>query len=148
MGCDIHTYAERRDENGNWGDLDFAPFDYRSYRTFGFLANVRNYSAVESISEARGLPKDLSPGVKEAVEGWGSDGHNHSWLSVEELLAFDYDAVTEDRRVTIANNGGCTAPPGGGKRMTFRKFLGDRFFTDLVKLQDIGAERVVFWFGS
>ena len=33
-------------------------------------------------------------------EMWGFDGHSHSWLSLKELLAVDYDETFEDRRVT------------------------------------------------
>jgi len=154
MGCDIHSYAERKDESGKYVDLDFSPFDNRSYGTFGFLADVRNYSAVPPISQPRGLPDDVSSEVPERDETWGSDGHSHSWLSVAELVSFDYDSAMEDRRHTVQTgprswNGGATCEVGQGKKKTtFRKFLGDGFFADLKKLQDMGAERVVFWFES
>jgi hypothetical protein len=147
MGCDIHSIAEKR-VNGKWEQLPFAPFDWRGYGMFGFLADVRNYSAVPPISKPRGLPDDFT---REEDDDLGD--HSFSWLSVEELLAFDYDAVVEDRRYTRQEgpnyfNGGATAEPGQGKMMTWREFLGEGFFGDLEKLKEMGAERIVFGFDS
>lgn len=150
MGCDIHTQAERR-INGKWEIIPgLRPFDWRQYGMYGFLANVRNYSDVPPLSEPRGLPDDaVMPDDREYFLG----DHSHSWLSVEELLAFDYSAQVEDRRVTVQEssgmwNGGATASPGGGETMTWREFLRQDFFDDLEKLKAAGAERVVFGFDS
>ena len=154
MGCDIHIWAERKTPNGyEVVTADFAegsaPFDWRSYGMFGFLADVRNYSDVPPISEQRGMPDDASAEAKD-----GSDWcHSHSWLSVAELAAFDYDQPVEDRRVSrqIAPNmwsGGCTAEHGGGEMTTYREFLGEAFFDDLAKLVACGADRIVFGFDS
>lgn len=60
MCCDIHSYAERkvgdRYELVNdrvfpteYGAPHSAPFDWRSYGMYGFLAGVRNYSEVTPI---------------------------------------------------------------------------------------------------
>jgi hypothetical protein len=150
MGCDIHTQAERK-VNGNWEIIPgLSPFDWRQYGMYGFLANVRNYSAVPPISEPRGLPDDVV--LTDDREFFLGD-HSHSWLSVEELLAFDYDAEMEDRRVTAKlssgiTSGACTAPLGYGEAQTWREFLRQNFFDDLAKLKDAGAERVVFGFDS
>lgn len=154
MGCDIHAHAERRNPEGGWGRLAIPePFDHRNYGVFGFLADVRNYSEVPPLAPRRGLPADASEAVKEDCESWSGDGHSHSWLSLGELLAFNYDATFEDRRVTrqVAVNawdGGCTAEPGGGRQTTFRAFLGPNFFKELDRLKAAGAERVVFWFDN
>jgi len=153
MGCDIHSHAEKKTEAGYEKISELEPFDWRSYGMFGFLANVRNYSDVPPISERRGVPADMSAEVAKDYEGWDTDAHSASWLSVAELAAFDYDAKMEDRRVTRQTgpnswNGGATAEPGGGKEMTFREFLGDGFFADIKKLQDVGADRIVFWFDN
>lgn len=153
MGADIHTYAERKTQN-NYERIDgITPFDWRSYGMFGFLADVRNYSDVTPISQARGLPVDVSPAVFEAYEGWSLDAHSPSWLSVDELARFNYDQPIEDRRITIqlAENfwsGAGTAEPGGGKLTTYREFLGEAFFADLEKLKAVGADRIVFWFDN
>lgn len=144
MGCDIHIIAQRR-EAEEWKTLDSAPFGWRSYGMFGFLADVRNYSAVPPIAAQRGLPEDFDPEAHDVGD------HSYSWLTVEELLAFDYDQPLEDRRVTRQTstgiwNGGHTAEPGGGEMTTFRAFLGQCFFDDLEQLKAIGAGRIVFGF--
>lgn len=149
MGCDIHSNAERKNDSGQWVKIDgLKPFDARCYGTFGFLAGVRNYSDVKPIAERRGFPEDASEEVAKDYEGWSGDSHSASWLSVAELVEFDYDAMTEDRRCMRNNNGGSTCDPGEGKPQTFREFLGKWFFDDLEKLKEAGAERVVFWFDN
>lgn len=148
MGCDIHSHAEHK-VDGKWKVIPgLTPFDWRSYGMYGFLAGVRNYSAVPPISEPRGTPDDAAPEIRESWESWDMDGHSHSWLSVAELSSFNYDQEMEDRRVMRNNDGGCTCDPGDGEKMTYREFLGDAFFEDLKKLQAAGAERVVFWFDN
>lgn len=154
MGCDIHIWAERKTVDGYAPveDVQFAegpaPFDWRSYGMYGFFADVRNYSAVPPIAERRGIPEDVSTTVAEDYEHWDMDAHSASWLSVDELAAFDYDAPVEDRRVMIDNNGGRTTPPGGGEMTTYREFLGEQFQEEIRRLKDCGADRVVFWFDN
>lgn len=149
MGCDIHIQAERR-VGDHWEIIPgVEPFTHRSYGVFGFLADVRNYSEVQPIAYQRGLPSD----AVDADEGSLGD-HSYSWLSVAELVDFDYDAMTEDRRCTrmvkmgdyTIRSGGETCDPGEGEKMTFRQFLGEGFFEDLEELRRSGAERVVFGF--
>ena len=152
MGCDIHTYAERKVGDAYELISDLTPFDWRSYGMYGFLADVRNSSDVAPISQPRGLPNDVSAGTAEAY-GDGVDWHTASWLSVAELADFNYDQPMEDRRVTIqlASNmwsGAGTAAPGGGEMTTYREFLGDAYFVDLDKLILAGINRVVFWFDN
>jgi hypothetical protein len=144
MGCDIHTRAEKR-VDGVWTTIPkLRPFHWRQYGMFGFLADVRNYSAVTPIAPSRGLPDDV---ILDDDNEYELGEHSFSWLSVQELLDFDYDQKMEDRRVT-RQVGGCTAEPGGGRTMTYREFLGPDFFRDLKKLKQAGAERVVFGFDS
>lgn len=153
MGCDIHIRAEKR-EGDRWvpvrgGFTDGPnPFDWRSYGMFGFLADVRNYSAIPPIAKPRGLPSDAT----EDDDDWLGD-HSQSWLSVEELAAFDYDQPVEDRRITVQTgpnswSGAGLAEPGQGAATTYRAFLGEGFFADLARLQALGAERIVFGFDS
>jgi hypothetical protein len=154
MGCDIHTHAECRDSAGKWVKIPgLTPFDWRSYGLYGWLADVRNYSAIPPVAERRGVPDDASAEVKEDYESWDCDAHSASWLSMAELLAFDYDAKCEDRRCTrqLGPNywsGGETCEPGEGQVQTYREFLGEDFFKELDALKDAGAERVVFWFDN
>jgi len=151
MGCDIHTLAQHKTEAG-WEDIDFAPFDWRDYGLFAFLAGVRNYSAVTPISEPRGLPDDMPTPSDDDWDRW-CDLHSTSWLTVEELLTFNYDEVVEDRRYIRKEpsgmlNGAATCEPGQGKFQTWREFLGNTYFEDLEKLKVLGADRIVFGFDS
>lgn len=158
MGCDIHIWAERKVATGYEvvTDAKFshgpAPFDWRAYWMFGFLAGVRNYSGIPPLAEPRGIPSNVSQDVADDYEMWDADAHSASWLSVEELMAFDYTAPVEDLRVTVQTSwgldGGGTAAPGGGKMTTYQDFLGDAFLSDLKVLADIGADRIVFWFDN
>lgn len=153
MGCDIHCFAEKQNQDGTFTMIDgLSPFDHRSYGTFGFLAGVRNYSEVTPIARPRGFPDDASDGVKFEFEAWGCDGHTPSWLSVDELSAFDYSQFMEDRRCSVkvgnAINCGATCEPGQGKKETFAQFLGKWFLDDIAALKESGATRVVFWFDN
>lgn len=150
MGCDIHSYAERRDAN-EWECIDaITPFSHRSYSVFGFLAGVRNYSAITPIAMPRGLPMDVSRVVATVYEVYAyvGDAHTASWLLISELTKFNYDALCEDRQVMINRDGSQTCAPGGGKVMSYRKFLGPHFFADLSAAQVAGTERIVFWFDN
>lgn len=124
MGCDIHFHVEKKDENGKWISADrwtVDPYEcgdqedigikwddrfYRSrnYDLFGILANVRNgrgFAGVPTgtgfnpISEPRGLPEDVSPEVKAISDRWDGNGHSHSWLTLAELLAYDWNQTTK-----------------------------------------------------
>lgn len=159
MGCDIHIWAERKTDEGyeTIKGVQFAegaaPFDWRSYGMYGFLADVRNYSGVPPIADRRGFPDDASGIITGDYDDWSGDAHSASWLTVAELAAFDYEQPVEDRRVSVqlsANmwSGAGTADPGAGEMMTWRDFLGDQFFADLKTLKDCGADRVVFWFDN
>ena len=110
MGCDIHLFAETRvdgawvsadtwapDEDAPW--LEGVPRDdrlyrHRSYILFAALANVRNYhDVVTPIAEPRGLPDDCDPRVRARSEYWAQDGHSHSWFTLSELKAYDWEAL-------------------------------------------------------
>ena len=155
MGCDIHVFAERKiGSEYEPVQIDLSQLEHRSYGKFGFLTGtVRNYSAVPPISLPRGLPADVSSVIRSEYERWGLDSHTPSWLSVQELLAFDYDAPMEDRRVTVQIapqhfDGGGTCQIGMGQKTTYREFLGAYFFRELQELKDAGVDRIVFWFDS
>jgi hypothetical protein len=152
---DIFSRADRQID-GAWVAIPGVHpfFGWSSYALFGFLANVRNYSAVQPISEPRGLPAGVSPPAEDydgPDEEWLGE-HDFSWLLISELMAVDYDAIIEDRRtsgiVDGLHYGSLTAPQGHGKRMTLREFLGHDYFDEIANLQKIGAERIVFGFGS
>lgn len=160
MGCDIHLIAQKKvvvdqdapawaEQTASYQDVEGDFLDYRSYRLFGFLADVRNYSAITPIAKRRGIPDDFHD--KEhpyRADDYYSDYHSHSWLSLEELLGYDYDQTVEDRRVTIDNDGGRTAEPGGGENMTLREFLGEHYFSELERMKAAGVDRIVFCFDN
>jgi len=106
MGCDIHAHVEVREDGQwhHWEEMFAAPFHVgRNYDLFAILANVRNgygFAGVPTsggftpIDMPRGLPEDVTPEVKQESDDWGVDGHSHSWLTLAELLACDYDGQT------------------------------------------------------
>lgn len=98
MGCDIHVYVEYKHNDGHWNADDRhrvieedEHYSYieefsaggRHYGFFGALAGVRS-SAVGPLYEPRGIPEDLSDIVQKAIDNWSSDGHTHSYLSLDE----------------------------------------------------------------
>jgi hypothetical protein len=117
MGCDIHIMAEIK-KNGkweaagkifqhkNWKDEIYyseEPYEGRNYNLFGILADVRNgrgFAGIKTgegfvpISEPKGVPKDASKVYKDMVREWDGDGHSHSYFTVKELLAYDWNQYT------------------------------------------------------
>ena len=101
MGMDIHIHIEYRSKrNGEWRCGDYFKINYepygdepkfepveicgeRNYHRFAVLADMRNDFNVIPISEARGLPSDVSEDVKAMA-----DRYSHfatSWLTFEEI---------------------------------------------------------------
>lgn len=177
MGCDIHIVVEvRRNQEWQCVTEDIFPLDdddqrhyqrthgsvcfpTRSYRVFGFLADVRNYSAIPPLSPPKGVPADLSRSVRQTATRYDSGCHSASWLTLAELLTPDYDADVWNRRYTRQQgpnffNGAATAELHEthlGTREPLRAFLGAEFMTHLDVLKTLGAPpdvRVVFWFDN
>jgi hypothetical protein len=123
MGCDIHLYVEVKDENGVWKSADtwfeedgqfstyetgmsfvnHAFYSGRSYDLFSILASVRNgrgFAGVETgagfvpIAEPKGVPEDMSPEYQRVVGQWYGDGHSHSFLTVQEMMNYDWTQTT------------------------------------------------------
>lgn len=116
MGTDIHFYAETRPtETSDWSSVDQRKLDEfmgilavpfgksfyssRNYDLFAILADVRNgtgfagvptSSGFNPISPPRGLPAKLDPRIQEQADSFASDGHSHSWFTLDEILAFDW----------------------------------------------------------
>ena len=172
MGCDLQSFAERK-LNGKWLKVeeDSEPFNWRSYSMFGFLANVRNYDCCEPISEPKGWPEDSvfldsmdeddffeffedKPMTnKECIERYA---HSWSYLTLKELLDFDYDKTFWNRRdsQTKYYEDGTSFTVGAGlaeegEIVSYRENLGTEFFKQLEELKQFGDPedvRVVFWF--
>ncbi len=166
------------DDYGN--EKTTEPFGWRSYAVFGFLADVRNYSHCTPISEPKGLPDDsewLNSPSKYAYEVNPMSGepileneretnkndvqedgnyHSMSWLTLKELLDYDYEQKFWDRRVTKQTSpnswdGAALAEEGEGQTITYREHLGESFFKDIEVLKTLGQPedvRIVFWFDN
>lgn len=65
-------------------------YDGRNYVLFGVLAGVRN-EEVTPIAEPKGLPEDMSYVVREAADQWHGDGHSRSYLTLQELKAYNWE---------------------------------------------------------
>lgn len=189
MGTDISTILEVRKEDGLWYEpssykvpgFDFEdpylrgyysfPFNYRSYSLFGFLGNVRNTSCCPSITDHRGFPegsvwleKDTGRdmwGPETNKQSLANDGNDYgfSWVTLQELLDFDYSQQFEDLRLSqtykspentiVCHNGNVQGKPGDGQWTTVREHLGEDFFTQLEALKTFGKPedvRVFFYF--
>jgi hypothetical protein len=106
MGTDIHVAAEIRKADG-WHLAEVDLPDERNYVSFAVLANVRNGfgfagydtgDTITPISLPRGLPEDMSPELRALLDGKGKHGlwlgyHDHSWVTLEELLSYDLDQL-------------------------------------------------------
>ncbi len=103
MGCDIHGFVEIK-RNDKWKLSDVEIPEDRSYDTFAILAGVRNYVNAIPISEPKGLPEDLSEESKnddniQHLEYWQEgDGHSFSWLTLKEILDYNWEQEFADSR--------------------------------------------------
>lgn len=88
-------------------ELSSAPFyKERNYCLFAILANVRNgYTAggidtgegFVPISMPKGLPDDASPEVRGHAAQKSERASDHSWLTVSELIAYNWTQTTMQR---------------------------------------------------
>jgi hypothetical protein len=81
----------------DWGEAKATmSFDYetlrrsnfyfnRDYAFFALLGNVRNDGTIPFLSRDRGLPDDISDPMYNWVKSWDSDGHSHSYLTLDEF---------------------------------------------------------------
>lgn len=114
MGCDIHMYKEVQVAGewvsaDKWSDDEYEPgrkevsykdrFTDRNYKLFGMLVDGVRSSSPFSF-KPRGLPHDVTDVVKEESDGWGVDGHSHSYLFLHELLSFRDFLKTQTVRIS------------------------------------------------
>jgi hypothetical protein len=161
MGTYIKAYAEQR-HGGQWvaasidrvlikGDDSHAAhvWDTQNYTMFGWLADVRNYAMIPPLSQPRGLPPDVSDEIAALYHRTG-DNHSCSWVLLEELSKFDYDATFEDRRTGDGGHQyGDTYPSSMGRIVTYRSIFADTFWEDIEAMKKLARPeyvRVVFWF--
>lgn len=170
MGCDLHEHFEIR-TNGCWKKIQVLPdlnwntatpeeeqaywdlplFIGRDYDLFAVLAGVRNRLNVRPIAPCRGMPGDVSAEVRAA---WlqaerSPEVHSPSWLSLHELLTFDWDQPLVD-----LEPGRPDARWARSEIVTYRDAVSaSKFVTsglaELLKLVDDPRDlRMVFWFDS
>ncbi len=165
MGADIHCFAEVK-KYGKWEintEID-EPFGNRNYGVFGFLADVRNYCCIPRIAELKGLPNDSE--YLNSKGRWDKtrrleiendvDYHSCSYLTLKELIDFDYTKTFENLRYTETygnvSNGAAVHEKGEGEIVSFEDYLGATFFRDIeiLKILDENPEnvRVVFYFDN
>jgi hypothetical protein len=101
MGTDIyggiefrHPYAGTDDYDGEpWVTaMDLWPlYDETDYTAFGLLFGVRNYASFPPLAPGRGLPVDLSSGMRSQLGSWIEQGEmdGASWVSWRELASLD-----------------------------------------------------------
>ena len=161
MGVDISTQLEVL-RGGQWQlarlsaaelsddspDALSFPLNWRHRDMFSFLCCGINYqtNVPQILAEDRGLPLDSVCLNSEKYPGctyreWEmEDGNNYgfSWLTLAELLAFDYEQpcgpTVEARRFPDA---------------TMRDFLGEAFFNHLGRMKEYGIPsevRLIFYF--
>ena len=97
MGCDIHFYVEQKQDDGSWEVIGSRDSFYgdRNYLLFSILADVRNHREypVFAISELTSSGNPLGSEIEE--EDWGADWHSRTWLSLSEILTYDWTQVRE-----------------------------------------------------
>jgi len=152
MGTDIHVMVDRRNSSGDWipTDVQDDVWEDRNYGAFGWMADVRNYSALEPRFADRGYPPDWQD--IRGADTWHSATH----FTVLELLLVDYCEQVEDRRYTAQEpsgiwNGGSTAEPGEGEKLPLGEFLGVYWMQGLLRLAALGDPkdtRVIIAFDS
>ncbi len=154
-----------------WGEpFTFHPITSRNYNLFAVLANVRNGTwnkEVEPISEPKGLPKDVSVFVKKKAREYGSDGHSHSYLTLQELKNYNWKKKIKmkayvskeqkkeyEKKKTKPNTYSAWSSNGvvleweDNYYNQFAKYFVDDIIPQLKRLGKYGEIRIVFWFDN
>jgi hypothetical protein len=76
-------------------------FYKRNYSLFALLAGVRNYSGVIPLARPRGIPQDVSTQVGALASQYGDDGHNHSWLGLNDIESALSDMLITGRNELV-----------------------------------------------
>lgn len=158
MGADIHIWLERKLPSGKWamhdrfgyismeahritvepgkaymGDFAYHNVGGRNYEFFAALAGVRGEGP-----EPRGLPPDVSDYVQQESDGYGRDGHSHSWMSAAEFMPI-YAEHHLDVKYAVDVVGG---------RTTWEKLFERLFGTYLDAPGGLDDYRFVFFFDN
>jgi|Wag4MinimDraft_11_1082651.scaffolds.fasta_scaffold08358_1 hypothetical protein len=140
MGCDIHLHIEVK-INGKWYHWS-NPSIKRNYDLFALMADVRNYDNIKPISKAKGLPENITKPTSLTAKYWNVDGHDFSWLSVEEVIELKerYSYINPDIKPFVLY------------RLFNTWILGNDITSWYIypeeNILDIEDMRLVFWFDS
>lgn len=124
----------------------------RDYELFSVLAGVRNRLDIRPIAPPRGVPEDVGEAVRAA---WNAarhypDIHTASWLSLRELLDFDWDQSL----IHLSLRDNEPSRLHSQNFLTYREAVSDNNFINrgLGELQTLVENpadlRMVFWFDS
>lgn len=105
----------RPDSEYSWAQEEYTnvPYDSRNYNLFAILADVRNgrgFAGVKTgevfnpISTPKGYPADMCDELKGDIDYYNFDGgagilsneHSASWLTLKELLDYDWNQMHRD----------------------------------------------------
>jgi hypothetical protein len=160
MGCDIHAFVERIRNPHSPKDItsytrsDFGSeshrfytessiLDNRDYSYFYQLAGVRGRANDKYIfSEPRGLPEDVSEGIKQEYEEWGDDAHSASYATLQELIDFVADVKSKQLKELLLDQD-TTDLTHMEKVIDYLKIKAEQQFT-----KDYNLIRIVFWFDN
>ena len=127
------------------------PFNWRSYVMFSIFADVRNRLYVTPISDPKGLPLDSEYLNTSRLNVWEKGGeayipnslrneiyrdldfHTESYITLSELLRYDYDQIIESEDETL------------------REYLNPLFFKNIEEMKTLGEPedvRIVFYFDN
>lgn len=154
MGCDIHMVLEKRvvvDGVEGWiGMHDFPttpdPKEGNHYQKQWWGVTGRNYALFAALAGVRGdgpnpkgMPSDASELAHYLSNGCGTDGHSHSFCSIQEFLTAYTDVCSEESVVRREYVGALLE---GGDAWVYS--AGEMLFGYL----DSEHYRVVFWFDN
>ncbi|WP_281323889.1 hypothetical protein [Flavobacterium sp. IMCC34518] len=121
------------------------------------------FSAIEKKANTssifKGLPVDVSKKTAFQHNIWFEDikmGQDASYLYLQDLMAFEYNQTIDKKSgweeisgVHCTQSWSRVIKNSHDENLTYRKVLGEKFFTDLGFLQTIGKPdqvRIVYWF--
>lgn len=97
MGCDIHVVFEKR-VDGIWTAVK-GHHVHENYALYSILANVRQdkHEPIVPICMPKGIPEDASDKYLKEVATMAESlpCHSHSWLTLAELLTYDWSVGME-----------------------------------------------------
>lgn len=87
-GCDIHLFVEAYDADTDTWFLtnEYVSGDNRDYALFTKLAGVRGIGPAP-----KGFPDNVSQGTQYHSDRYATDGHSHSWETLEDFVKMQFD---------------------------------------------------------